>query len=149
MYRIGDCGKGTHGAPLRKAYVVISTTCGDICGDSHHRLRSPQVLVVVYTTSSYHHKYFVVILYKVGSTLREHNESITVGANVFKRQCLKRKNIQSNYLNQQKPCALLLLLIVIAIVAVNCCVLLYSCTLVVLAVLDRSLVVAHSLVLSC
>ena len=50
---------------LRKAYVVISTTCGDICGDSHHGLRSPQILVVVYTASSYHHKVFVVILYQI------------------------------------------------------------------------------------
>jgi len=41
---------------LRKAHVVISTRCGEFCGDLHHRSKSPHVLLAVLTTSPNHHK---------------------------------------------------------------------------------------------
>ena len=37
-------------------HVVISTRCGDFCGDLHHRSKSPHVLLAVLTTSPNHHK---------------------------------------------------------------------------------------------
>ena len=42
---------------LRKAYVVIFTACGDICGGFHHKSKSPHMLVAVFATSPNHHKY--------------------------------------------------------------------------------------------
>ena len=42
---------------LREAHVVFFTTSGKICGVFHHKSKSPQVLVVFFTTSPDHHKY--------------------------------------------------------------------------------------------
>ena len=55
---------------LREVHVVFFTTCGNICGVFHHKSKSPQVLVV--------------ILFMVGSKVREHSTS---GANMFDSMC--------------------------------------------------------------
>ena len=60
-------------SPLREAYLVIFTPCGDFCGDFHDMSESPKV--------------FVVILFKVVSMVREHYESTVSGANIFKSMC--------------------------------------------------------------
>ena len=70
-------------AKLQKGFSSrIGTTekriCGDFCGGFHHKSKSPQILVVVFTPSPNHHKYlwrfhyrskspqiFVVMLFKV------------------------------------------------------------------------------------
>ena len=80
---------------LRKVHVVIFTPCGDFCGGFHHKCKSPQILVAVFTTNtcgSFRHKcespqVFVVILFEVGSKVRERYESITGRVNMFDSMC--------------------------------------------------------------
>jgi len=42
---------------LREVLVVNFTFCGDFCGDFHYKLKSPQVLVAVFTIGLNHHKF--------------------------------------------------------------------------------------------
>ena len=42
---------------VNKRLGTDKSICDDFCGDFHHKSRSPQVLVVIFTIGPNHHKY--------------------------------------------------------------------------------------------
>ena len=80
--------------PLREVHVVIFVA--DFTTSANHHMYlwwfPPQVQITTNTCGSFHHKckspqVFIVILFEVGSKVREHYECIVDGGNMFNSMC--------------------------------------------------------------